>query len=86
MQAEPSVLPMPRADVEAQVQAAVCQPGQPRPSSPIKGEIEVESIGSFVAEHLCSGHNCHIGVNVIYLLFFVSIESMLRGPKSDICC
>ena len=45
-QAEPSVLPTPRADVEAQVQAAVYQPGQPRPSSPIKGEIEVQSIGS----------------------------------------
>ncbi len=44
MQAEPSVLP--RADVEAQVQAAVCQPGQPRPSSPVKGETEVEFIKS----------------------------------------
>ncbi len=46
MQAEPSVLPRPRADVEAQVQAAVCQPGQPRPSSPVKGETEAESVRS----------------------------------------
>ncbi|KAL0032997.1 hypothetical protein WJX77_009924 [Trebouxia sp. C0004] len=37
MQAEPSVLPAQRADVETQVQAAMSQPVQPRPFSPVKG-------------------------------------------------
>ena len=68
-QAEPSVLPTPRADVEAQVQAAVYQPRQPRPSSPIKGEIVVQSIGSLFAEYLCSSRNCHIRVTVFICCF-----------------
>ena len=48
MQAEPLVLPRPRADVEAQVQTAVCQPAPPHPSSPVKGEIEIQSLKSFL--------------------------------------
>ena len=39
--AEPSELPACRAEQEAQVQAAECEPGQTRPTSPVKGSLTI---------------------------------------------